>query len=230
MRCAIPPPGDGLLGPPVPTVVPPLLACSRPPALHRSDCRSCCLGGYLDGDSTIIANKYPVAFLSFCSLFLLPIILTVFSCFNKYLRHSRGRHPPGPPDSHKWPIRALGSHQPNSKASQRAPRAALPHIKGRSWPTSLRGLQQALGSPLAAQSRALAHHPCTPRMRALPAHRRPRAHGALLWPSLVGSEGISSTSRVGRCSGCAWIPLERSGSRVVSARPTLPPHASCGPR
>ena len=61
---------------------------------------------------------------------------------------------------------------------------------------------------------------------ALPAHWRLCAHGALLWPSLVGSEGITSTSRVGRCSGCAWILLERSGSRVVSARPTLPKHAS----
>merc|ERR1711983_211903 len=78
MRCAIPPPGTAMLGPPVPTIVLPLLACSRPPYLHRSDRRSCCIGGDLDGDATIIANKCPYAFLSFKSLFLLPIILTVF--------------------------------------------------------------------------------------------------------------------------------------------------------
>ena len=69
---------------------------------------------------------------------------------------------------------------------------------------------------------------------ALPAHWRLCAHGALFLPSLVGSEGITSTSRFGRCSGCAWILLERSGSRVVSTRPTLSPArllwAPVGPR
>ena len=81
----------------------------------------------------------------------------------------KGPSPPCPPASHKWPIRALGSPQPNSRASPRAPRAALPHGNGRPWPTSLRGWRKALGSPLPAQSRALAHHlarhactPCTP--------------------------------------------------------------------
>ena len=62
-----------------------------------------------------------------------PIILTVTCCFKKYHPCTTGRHPPGTPASNKWPNRALGSPQPNSKASQRAPRAALPHGKGRSW-------------------------------------------------------------------------------------------------
>ena len=65
MKALIPPPGCGLPCPPVPTVVLPLLTCSRPPYLRRSGRRSCCLGGELDGDATIITNKYPAAFLGF---------------------------------------------------------------------------------------------------------------------------------------------------------------------
>ena len=57
------------------------------------------------------------------------------------------------------------------------------------------------------------------------AHGQLRAYGARLWPLTVGSEGIPSTTRFAPCSGCAWTLLGRSGSRVVSARPTLPKHA-----
>ena len=39
----------------------------------------------------------------------------------------------------KWPILALVSPQPSSRASRRAPRAALAQEKGRSWPTKTRG-------------------------------------------------------------------------------------------
>ena len=168
MKVLVPRPGSGLPCPPVPTVVLPLLACSRPPYLRRSGRRSCCHGGDLDGDATITAKKSLAAFLSFWWLYLLPIILTVFRCFNKYLPSSTGHHPPGPPASHKWPIRALGSPQPNPRASRRVPRAALAQANGRSCPTSLRGRQRALGGPLPAQSRALAHHPCTPHTHVLP--------------------------------------------------------------
>ena len=131
-RVRVPRPGSGLPCPPVPTVVLPLLACSRPPHLRRSGRRSCCTGGDPDGDATVVPNKSPAVFLSSWSPHVLPIILTVFSCFNKYHLSSTGRPPPGTPASHMWPNRALGSPQPNSKASQRAPRAALPHGKGRS--------------------------------------------------------------------------------------------------
>ena len=162
MKVLIPRPGCGLPCPPVPTVVLPLLACSRPPHLRRSGRRSCCLGGDLDGDATITAKKSAAAFLGFWLGYLLPIILTVTRCFNKYLPTSTGHHTPGPPASQEWPILALGSPQPNSRASRRLTRAALAQAKGRSWPISLLDWQRALGGPLPAQLRALAHHPCTP--------------------------------------------------------------------
>ena len=65
MKVLIPRPGSGLPCPPVPTVVLPLLACSRPPSLCRSGRRSCCAGGDPDGDATINANKSPAAFFGF---------------------------------------------------------------------------------------------------------------------------------------------------------------------
>ena len=165
MKVLVPPPRPGLLCPPMPTVVIPLLACSRPLPLRRSGRRSCCTGGDPDGDATIIANKSPAAFLTSWSPCLLPIILTVCRCFNKYVRPSTGRHPPGPQASNKWPISALGSPKPKSRASPWAPRAALPQAKGRPWPVNPDGRQRALRSPIPAQSRALtspwhASHAC----------------------------------------------------------------------
>ena len=154
MKVLIPRPGSGLPCPPVPTVVLPPLTCPRPPYLRRSGRRSCFLGGDPDGDATVVANKSSCAFLAFWPPVVLPIILTVCRCFNKYHRPSTGRHPPGPPASHKWPIWALGSPKPKSRASPWAPRAALPQAKGRPWPVSPDGRQRALRSPLLAQSRA----------------------------------------------------------------------------
>ena len=155
MKVLIPCPGSGLPCPPVPTVVLPPLTCPRPPYLRRSGRRSCFLGGDPDGDATVVPNKSRCAFLAFWPPVVLPIILTVCRCFNKYHRPSTGRHPPGPPASHKWPIWALGSPKPKSRASPWAPRAALPQAKGRPWPVSPDGRQRALRSPLPAQSRAL---------------------------------------------------------------------------
>ena len=154
MKVLVPPPRPGLPCPPVPTVVLPLLACSRPPSLRRSGRRGCCLGGDPDGDATVVANKSRCAFVTSWSPHVLPIILTACRCFNKYHPPSTGRHPPGPPASHKWPIWALGSPKPKSRASPWAPRAALPQAKGRPWPVSPDGRQRALRSPLPAQSRA----------------------------------------------------------------------------
>ncbi len=74
-----------------------------------------------------------------------------------------------------------------------------------------------------AQGRSL-QLPCA-RRRGVRHGRWLRATGARLWPPPVGSEGTPSTARLAPCSECAWIPLGRSGSRVVSARPTLPKHA-----
>ena len=155
MKVLVPRPGSGLPCPPVPNVVLPLLTCSRPPYLRRSGRRSCCSGEDPDGDATVVAKKSPAAFLGFWPPALLPIILTVCRCFNKYHPTSTGRHPPGPPASNKWPIWALGSPGPKYRASPWAPRAALPQAKGRPWPVSPDGRQRALRSPLPAQSRAL---------------------------------------------------------------------------
>ena len=155
MKVLIPRPGSGLPCPPVPNVVLPLMTCSRPPYLRRSGRRSCCSGGDPDGDATVVANKSKFVFLTFWPPALLPIILTVCRCFTKYHLRSRGRHPPGPPASNKWPIWALGSPGPKYRASPWAPRAALSQAKGRPWPVSPHGLQRALRSPLPAQSRAL---------------------------------------------------------------------------
>ena len=165
MKVLVPRPGSGLPCPPVPTVAFPLLACSLPPYPRRSGRRSCFLGEDPDGDATVVAKKSPAAFLGFWPPALLPIILTVCRCFNKYHPPSTGRHPPGPPASNKWPIWALGSPAPNSRASPWAPRAALPQAKGRPWPVSPDGRQRALRSPLPAHSRALpslwhASHAC----------------------------------------------------------------------
>ena len=63
MKVLIPPPGSGLPCPPMPSVVLPLLARSRPPFLRRSGRRSCCVGGDPDGDATIVAKKSPAVFL-----------------------------------------------------------------------------------------------------------------------------------------------------------------------
>ena len=131
MKVLIPCPGSGLPCPPVPTVVLPPLTCPCPPYLRRSGRRSCFLGGDPDGDATVVPNKSRCAFLAFWPPVVLPIILTVCRCFNKYVRKSTGRHPPGPPASNKWPIWAVGSPKPRSRALQWAPRAALPPlIKG----------------------------------------------------------------------------------------------------
>ena len=168
MQVLIPRPGFGLPCPPVPTVVLPLLACSRPPFLRRSGRRSCCTGGDPDGDATVVAKKSPAAFLAFWSPVLLPIILTVCRCFTKYHLRSRGRHPPGPPASNKWPIWALGSPGPKYRASPWAPRAALPQAKGRPWP--VRSAHRACSEPLEAlspPSPAPSYHLGTPRMRAV---------------------------------------------------------------
>ena len=135
MKVLIPRPGCGLPCPPVPTVALPLLACSLPPYPRRSGRRSCCLGGDPDGDATVVAKKSPAAFLGFWPPALLPIILTVFRRFNKYVRHSTGRHPPGPPASNKWPIWALGSPGPKSRASPWARgRPGQPFLKQRAGP------------------------------------------------------------------------------------------------
>ena len=93
MKVLVPRPGSGLPCPPVPTVVLPLLACSRPPSLRRSGRRSCCTGGDPDGDATVVANKSNFVFLSFWPPLVLPIILTACRCFNKYHPTSTGRHP-----------------------------------------------------------------------------------------------------------------------------------------
>ena len=140
MKVLIPRPGSGLPCPPVPTVVLPPLTCSRPPYLRRSGRRSCCLGGDPDGDATVVANKSISVFLSFWPPALLPIILTVCRCFNKYVRHSTGRHPPGPPATVISGL--LGPRQPRAK---------------------VQGLTMgAQGSPSSSKGPALARQPRRP--------------------------------------------------------------------
>ena len=158
-KAPIPPPGTGLLGPHAPTAARHSLTCPCSPSVRRSDRRSYFLHGDLLGDVTSAALIFTVDKMSALLRRALPVILTVIGYFNTYRWTSRSRRPHGPRSCKMWPILALGSPQPNSRASRRAPRAATPQAKGRSWPTSPRGRQLALGSPLPAPPRTQAHHP-----------------------------------------------------------------------
>ena len=162
----IPPPSTGLLGPPEPSVVLPLPACYCPPSLRRSGLRSFFLHGEPDGDATVEALNQKSKSWSVLQRLALPCILAISMHIDRCECVSTGQPPSGPQSSEKWPIWALGSPNPNSRAFRRAPRAALLSDKGRSWPTSLRGLQAGLEGPLRASPRSHAHHLGTSRPRA----------------------------------------------------------------
>ena len=138
-KAPIPPPGTGLLGPHAPTAARHSLTCPCSPSVRRSDRRSYFLHGDLLGDVTSAALIFRCAFLSALLRRALPVILTVIRCFDKYQRTSRRRRPHGPRSCKMWPILALGSPHPNSRASRRAPRAATPQAKGCPSPPSPRG-------------------------------------------------------------------------------------------
>ena len=129
------------------------------PSARRSGRRSYFLHGHLLGDVTSAALIFRCAFLSALLRRALPVILTVSRCFDTYHPTSTSRRPHGPQSCEKWPIWALGSPRPNSRASRRAHRAAFLQAKGRPSPPSPRGRQPALEGPLLAPPRAQAHHP-----------------------------------------------------------------------
>ena len=169
-RSPIPPTGTGLLGRHAPAAALLSLTCPCSPSVRRSDRQSYFLHGDLVGDVTSAALKFNFAFLSALLRRALPVILTVIGYFNTYRWTSRSRHSPALRSCKMWPILALGSPHPNSRASRRALRAGLLQAKGCPSPPSPRGRQPALEDPLLAPPRTQAHHPRTSRPHAMPAH------------------------------------------------------------
>ena len=165
-KVLVPRPGSGLPCPPVPTVVLPPLTCPRPPYLRRSGRRSCCSGGDPDGDATVVANKSRCAFLTSWSPLVLPIILTVCRCFNKYHLSSTGRHPLARQPVISGPFGP--SAAPSPTPGPHYGRPGQPFLKQRAGPGP--SAQTAGSEPLEALSLptpAPSHHLSTPRMRAV---------------------------------------------------------------